>query len=274
MGAPRSLAVCHYYLGTMAYFRGQFETALEHLARAQALYRQVGARFGEAVALQVTGLTETALGRLDVGRALFERALEMVADAPMASHARVRLYASLVRNRLDANDMGAAIAAAEEGLALVDEHHCICNAGIYPAAAVVAALNGDAARAEDLTRRAVARAEELRSPMMLCGAQQARALERAAVGDWPAAFEAVELARREAIRGGLVYELGRVLLLGVYVHLDGPGPLSKAEALGLMRQAVRIFARLGVRAATAQARSSLGMLRDRLQRQQPKRHTG
>ena len=68
MGATRSLALCQYYLGNMAYFRGRFQQALQRLDQAIHLYRQVESPSGEAIALMMHGVVATPDGTRAVRR--------------------------------------------------------------------------------------------------------------------------------------------------------------------------------------------------------------
>jgi tetratricopeptide (TPR) repeat protein len=243
MGAPRSLALCHYYIGATDYFRGRFPEAQAHLVDALALYQQVGAPAGQAVALQFLGMTATALGRLEEGRQHLERGVVVARRGTLWSHTLIRLYAALGRNRVDANDPVAARTYAEQGLEFVDVHgRCICNASIHCVASVAFCLTGDLYRAAELAEFALRGATTLDSPLFLCMAHQATALVRALSGEWNAAFEALDQARRHAEAVGLSYELG------------------------LLAEALPIFLRLGTRASAAQARSSLCFLHDQTRR--------
>ncbi|HEX5502995.1 MAG TPA: hypothetical protein VFW96_10255 [Thermomicrobiales bacterium] len=267
MGAPRSLALCHYYLGATAYFRGRFQEALAHLTAAAALYRRVGAAAGEAVSLQFLGLTETALGRPEAGRQRMEAGVAAAEAGTMRSHTLIRLYAALARNRIDANDLAAARAYAERGLALVEQHgRCICNASIYCVAAAALALTGDLDRAAALGEEALARATDLGSPYFLCVSHQARAMIFGQRGEWAGAFAALDEARRQAAAATLAYEFGRVLLLRAYLHLRRREAGDVRAATALMAEALPIFRGLGAQASAAQARSMLGFLRGQARR--------
>jgi tetratricopeptide (TPR) repeat protein len=267
MGAPRSLALCHYYLGAADYLCGRFQAALAQLTEAVALYHQVDAPAGEAVALQFLGMTHTALGDLDAGRRHLEHGIAVAQRGLMPSHTLIRLYAALGRNRLDANDAAGARAAAEAGLALIDRHAgCICNASIHTVAAVALALTGDLDRAAALGREALARADALGSPFFRCLAFQADAMIHALTGAWEPAFAALDQARLHAEAGGFPYELGRVLLLRAFVHTRRGGLRDLPAATALLAEAAPLFLRLGARAGAAQARSSLRFLRDQAAR--------
>jgi tetratricopeptide (TPR) repeat protein len=270
MGAPRSLALCHYYLGATDYLRGRFQAALAHLTEAVALYHQVDAPAGEAVALQFLGMTYSALGDLAAGRRHLEHGIAVAQRGLMSSHTLIRLYAALGRNRLDANDAAGARAAAEQGLALVDRHAgCICNASIYIVATGALALTGDQERAAALGREALARADALGSPFFRCLAHQASAMLHALASAWQPAFAALDQARLHAEAGGFPYEQGRILLLRAFVHMRRGGLRDLPAATALLAEAVPLFLRLGARAGAAQARSSLRFLRDQAARARP-----
>ncbi|GEM_PF-1116709 len=261
MGAPRSLGLCHYYLGATDYFGGRFSDALAHLHEAISLFHRVDAPAGEAVSLQFLGMTESALGNLDEGRRRLEQGVVVAQRGAMRSHTLIRLYAALGRNRLDANDPAAARSYVDQGLALVEAHErCICNASIHCIATACLALTGDLARAEEMGKHALARASDLGSPFFLCMGYQANAMVYALLGRWDAAFQALDLARTQAEAIDLRYELARILLLRAFVHLRRRAVRDLPAATARMAEASQVLLSLGARASIAQARSSLGFL--------------
>ncbi|MGH2557697.1 MAG: ATP-binding protein [Thermomicrobiales bacterium] len=272
IGATRSLALCHYYLGNMAYFRGRFPEGVARLDEAIQLYRQVGSASGEAIALMMRGVTLTALGRLDEARQGMETGLEAAAHGTLRSHALIRLYAGLGRNRLDANDAIGAREYAERAMDLAEEpSDCICYAAFLPVATAAFALTGDLERASALGDRALAQARAINTPPLLCMAQQATAMAHAMTGRWDTAFAALDDARRLAEEHGFPYELGRTLLMRSFVHMQRRSGRDLAAASALTAEAWPILLRLGVRASAAQARSSLGFMRGQYGRQATRR---
>lgn len=263
IAAPRSLALCHYYLGVMGFFRGRFRDAMRHQTEAIGLYRQVDSSFGEAIARMVRGVSQTALGQLDESREDMERAMDLARQGALGSHATIRLYAGLCRNRLDANDAEAARSYAEKGLALTTEPStCICYASFLPAATAAFAVSDDLDHAAELGARALDVAHGFNSPAALCMAQQANAMVYAMTGDWSPAFDALDEARQLAEDHQFPYELARTLLLRSFVHMQRRTTRDLAAATGLMAEASPLLVRLGVRASAAQLRSSMGFLRD------------
>ncbi len=261
--APRSLALCHYYLGLMAFFRGRFRDAMAHQTQAIGFYHQVDSSFGEAIARMVRGVSQTAIGQLDKGRKDMERGMDLAQHGALSSHATIRLYAGLCRNRLDANDAEAARSYAEQGLALATEPStCICYAAFLPGATAAFAVSGDLDHAAELGGRGLEEAHAFNSPATLCMAQQANAMVYAMTGSWAPAFDALDDARHLAEDHEFPYELARVLLLRSFVHMQRRTPRDLATATGLMAEASPLLVRLGVRASAAQLRSSMGFLRD------------
>jgi DNA-binding SARP family transcriptional activator len=264
-GAPRALALCHYYRGTMAYFKGKFPTALRRLTTAISLYDQVGSASGEAMCRLVRGVATTALGQLDEGLNDLELGLQAAKQGTMSGHAMIRLYAGLGRNRIDANDAEAARAYADAGLSLAHEPStCICYASFHPVAAAAYALTGDLERASELGSIALAHARNFESPAFLCMAQQANAIVHAIAGTWEPAFTALDEAQELAEHHGLPYERCRTLLLRAFVHMRRGKPRDLATAARLTAEASPVLVRLGARAGFAQSRSSMGFLRDHL----------
>jgi tetratricopeptide (TPR) repeat protein len=264
-GAPRALALCHYYLGTMAYFRGRFPTAIRRLTTAISLYDQVGSPSGEAMCRLVRGVTMTALGQLDEGHDDLQLGLAAAEHGTMSGHAMIRLYAGLGRNRIDANDAAGARYYADAGLALTQEPStCICYASFHPVAAVAYGLTGEQERAAELGDIALANARDFGSPAFLCMAQQANGMVHALTGSWDQAFAALDEAQDLAERHNLPYERCRTLLLRSFVHMRRHKPRDLAAATRLTAEASPGLARLGARASVAQSRSSVGFLRDHL----------
>jgi DNA-binding SARP family transcriptional activator/predicted ATPase len=246
-GAPRSLALCHYYLGTMAYMRGRFPEAIEHLNDAVALYLRLGSRSGEGVALMVRGLAKTALGQHPEGLADLERGVAAAEQGTLRSHGLIRLYAATGLHYLEDNDPIAARRQAELGLALADEPStCICYAAIHPVAAAAFAMTGDIPRAIDLGNRAITQARTIGSPFFLCKSFQANAIVGACRGAWDAAFSAFEAAQDLAAMHDLPYELARTLQFRAVVHQQRAAPGDLEAASDLTARAGAMLRELGV----------------------------
>lgn len=261
MEAPRSMALCHYYLGVMSYFRGHFHNGISHLGNAIQYYETLDTPLGEALSRMVRGVSKTALGQLDAGRRDLERGIEIANRGPMRSHALTRLYAGMCRNRLDANDASGARFYAEAGLELTGEPStCICYGSFLPGAAAAFAVTGDLDRADALARRALDVTQRFGSPAFLCMAYQSRAMVDALAGSWVPALDALEAAHRLAEDHDFPYELARVLLLRSFVHMQRRDRGDLSAATRLMAEASPPLVRLGVRASAAQLRSSMGFL--------------
>jgi tetratricopeptide (TPR) repeat protein len=274
VGATRSLALCHYYLGNMAYFRGKFAEALIRLYESISLYRQVESSSGEAIAIMMHGMTLTALGRLDEARTSMEGGLELAASSTLRSHASIRLLAGLGRNRLDANDAAGARDYAEQALALAEEpSDCICYAAVHPVATAAFALTGDLPRAVEFGDRALTQARAINSPPLMCMAQQVNGLVHGLTGCWDSAFSALDEAQLLAERHGLPYERARTLLMRSFVHMHRRSRRDLVDASRLTSQAWPILIRLGVRTSTAQARSSIGFMRGQMRSRSTARRT-
>lgn len=262
IAAPRSLALCNYYLGVTAYFHGRFREALARETEAIGRYRQVDSSFGEAIGRQIRGAALTALGRLDDGRDELERGLALARHGALRSHVQIRLYAALCRNRIDANDADGARRYADAGLALTEEPStCICYASFLPGAAVAYGISGDLARAEALGERAVAGAVEFDSPAFTCMALQATGIVHALAGEWDAARTDLDRAQALAQGHGFPYELARVLLAQSFVHIQRRDRGDLRAATRLMAEASTKLMRLGVRTSAAQMKASMGFLR-------------
>src|SRR5207248_3556124 len=108
MGALRAVALCRCFGGALHFQNGKWEDATSDLVEAIDLYRKLGGASGESLSLQRYGVLLTAQGKLDHAMTSFDEGVFAAERATMRSHCLTRLYASMARNRLAANDLGAA----------------------------------------------------------------------------------------------------------------------------------------------------------------------
>lgn len=118
MGATRAIALCHCFSGALEVQLGHWSTAEEALRQSIQLYREIGAASGEALACQRLGVVQTARGQLAEGLATLHEGLAAAERALMRAHCLTRVYATIVRNRLDAADVLAADHALTLGLSM------------------------------------------------------------------------------------------------------------------------------------------------------------
>src|SRR3970040_821714 len=108
MGAPRAVALCQCFNGALEFQAGRWIEAELVLRESVKLYREIGTASGEALALQRLGTLLTARGQLDEAMILFEEGVIAAERAIMRAHCLTRLYASMTRNRLMADEVDAA----------------------------------------------------------------------------------------------------------------------------------------------------------------------
>ena len=202
MQAPRAIALCESFAGTLDFQSGQWDGADTQLRRAIAGFRQVGSACGEALSLQRLAVLLTARGELDEARALLDEAIVVGGRAAMRSHCLTRIHASLTRNRLAAHDRGAARASLEEGVLEAVRHgHCAtCSALLFPEAVRVELAWDDLGAAERYAKRLEDVAASFGSRAWTAMADHARGRVHAARGDVDQAFDAFERARRRTGR--------------------------------------------------------------------------
>ena len=195
MKAPRAIALCESFAGTLDFQGGRWNEAEAQLRQAIERFRQVGSASGEALSLQRLAVLLTARGELEESRALLDEGIVVGGRAAMRSHCLTRIHASLARNRLAAGDREGAQASLEEGLAEAARHgHCAtCSALLLPEAVRVELACGQRSRSRGVReaarggRRIVSAAAHGRR-----WREHARGRVLAARGDVDAAFDAFE----------------------------------------------------------------------------------
>jgi DNA-binding SARP family transcriptional activator/tetratricopeptide (TPR) repeat protein len=249
MNAPRAMALCESFAGTLDFQKGDWSAAEAQLRQAIERFRQVGSASGEALSLQRLAVLLTARGALEDARALLDEGIVVGGRAAMRSHCLTRIHASLTRNRLAANDRDGARASLDEGLAEAARHgHCAtCNALLLPEAVRVELAWGDAAAAERYAARLEEVAARFGSRAWTAMAEQARGRVLGARGDVEKAVLALERAGKTYTEIGFPYEAARCALLESTL-LESGSPKNKsarARAAAVAEEAKRAFATLG-----------------------------
>jgi ATP/maltotriose-dependent transcriptional regulator MalT len=215
MGAPRALALCQNFGGALDFQIGRWSLAEEQLRRAVDLYRQVGSASGESLSLQRLGVLLTALGQLDEASELLSQGLVTAERAAMRAHCLTRLHASMLRNRLSANDEDGVRASLAEGLEAARRHgHCVtCNALLLPEAVraeiVLGELDAADAHASELEKTA----DEFQSRAWTAMACHARARVLHAQGKHDEALAVAVKAREAYTQIEQSYDAARCLVL-------------------------------------------------------------
>jgi tetratricopeptide (TPR) repeat protein len=244
MGAPRAIALCRAFGGTLDFQTGRWGVAEAQLREALLLYRQVGSACGESLSLQRLGTLLTAAGRLDEARTLLDEGIAVGGRAAMRSHCLTRLHASMTRNRLAAGDLASARTSLTEGLAEAARHGscATCSSLLLPEAVRVAIAATDLDAAERHVTGLEQVASRYGSRAWTAMALQARGRLLGARGAPEAAIEALEEARRAYADAGSLYEAARCLSVqGVLASAAG----EKTRARRFEKEARAAYEALG-----------------------------
>ena len=246
MNAPRAVALCENFAGTVDFLAGRWDEADAQLRRAIAGFRLVGSASGEALSLQRLAILVTARGQLDEARQLLADGIVVGERAAMRSHCLTRMYASLARNRLAAGDHASASESLQEGLAEAARHgHCTtCNSLLLPEAVRVELWSGNLRGAEKHARALDAVAARFGSRAWTAMAAQGQGRVAAARGDVDKAYAALERARRAFEEIGSPYEAARCAMAASRLPAAKKGP-TQTERAALAEAARTTFERLG-----------------------------
>lgn len=247
MEAPRAMALCQVFGGFLDFQLGRWKESEPQLRDAVKEYRRIGSGSGQAVALQRLGVLLTAQGRLEEGLEVMTEGSFIAEHAIMRSHVLTRLYASMARNRLAAEEIEEAQEYILNGELESQRHgHCVtCNALLLPEAVRVALARGRIDDADRQARNLEVIAAEFQSPAWKAAALQSRARVHAARGDFEPAAAAFEKAREEFLGMDMIYD-GARCLDGQSKALAGSGdPQRTAEADALRNAAAEELRRIG-----------------------------
>ena len=212
-GDLRCVAVCHYALGSMDFFRGRLGQAAEHLARALALHRRIGSPAGAAYTLARQATLHTASGDDRSGWALVQHGIEAAEQAVVRDHCLQRLYGAGIQNRLEAGDLARAaelVRQAEESE--TRSAMCpVCSVAMYPAMASFYLASGDVRKAEQYAEKAQRLAEAGHNQSGEAEALRVQGGVLAAKGDLVLAEKCLEQAACIFRRLDRSYDLGLTL---------------------------------------------------------------
>lgn len=248
MGAPRAIALCQCFNGALEFQAGHWDRAEAALCESIKLYHELGAASGEALAWQRLGVLQTARGQFAEAMSSFEEGVMVAERAVMRAHCLTRLYASMTRNRLAADDLPAADQYLSLGIAMGERHgHCTtCDALLLPAAVSVRIAQGHFEAAEAFCQQLNAAAEKYASRAWVAMACQARGELAAVQGDFPAALRYYAEAQAKYAAAGNEYEAARCLAAAANLQIacaaEGASPHAQAE----LAEAQHILTRLGV----------------------------
>jgi tetratricopeptide (TPR) repeat protein len=248
MGAPRALALCYCFGGALDFQTGEWSKSEESLHKAIDLYRQVGSASGESLSLQRLGVLFTAQGKLEEARVLIDDGIVVAERAAMRSHCLTRLHATMLRNRIAAEDTKATRESLEQGLDAARRHgHCVtCNALLLPEAVRAELKEGNIEAAHEHALELEKTADEFGSRAWVAMAGQARGRVLLAQSDI-AAFGELERARKTYAEMDQAYDAARCLVDQAQVlriHPKASG-LSERSPEQMDQEAAQIYADLG-----------------------------
>ncbi|HET7088828.1 MAG TPA: hypothetical protein VFL17_09275 [Anaerolineae bacterium] len=247
MNAPRAIALCQCFNGTLEFQAGHWAEADVALRESIKLHRELGAASGEALAWQRLGVLQTARRQLDEAMASFDEGVVVAERAVMRAHCLARLYASMTRNRLIAGDVQAADQYLALGLAMGQRHgNCAtCDSLLFPAAVGVRAAQGDFAAAEAFCGKMDEAAERYASRVWIAMARQSRGELTAAEGKIDEALAHYAEAHAAYSAAGNEYEAARCLESTAHLHQKRRAAGDAQMAQSAQAEARQIFERLG-----------------------------
>ncbi len=243
MKAPRAIALCQCFNGALEFQAGHWARAEESLRESIALYSEIAAASGEALARQRLGVVLTARGQLDEARNVIEEGTIVAERAVMRAHCLARLYATMARNRLAAGDLAAADNALCLGLEMSERHgNCTtCDALLLPVAVSVRVAQNQLAAAGQFCRKLEVAASGYGSHTWIAMAQQAHGELAAAHGEHDEALHAFDDAIYHFRQAAFDYEAARSLIAAADVRSRRGAPGDAEKAAQAREEAQRIY---------------------------------
>ncbi|MDT8304773.1 MAG: tetratricopeptide repeat protein [Anaerolineae bacterium] len=246
MQAARAIALCQCFNGALEFQAGNWTRAEESLRQSIALYREIGAASGEALARQRLGVVLTARGQFDEALHVLEEGAAVAERAVMRAHCLARLYASMAHNRLEAGDFDAAGDVLREGLNMSKRHgNCTtCDALLLPVAVRVHTEQGELETAAEFCRQLEEAAARYGSRTWVAMSRQAHGRLAAARGKHEEALQALDETTAGFRQAGFDYEAARCLSAAAEIRRQRATPHDIEKASRLRREAERIYATL------------------------------
>lgn len=243
MSAPRAVALCQCFNGALEYQAGNWKEAEESLRESIALYHEIGAASGEALARQQLAVVLTARTQLDEALAVLQEGTVVAERAVMRAHCLARLYATMARNRLEAGDLVAADDALALGLQMSKRHgNCAtCDALLYPVAVSVRLAQDRPNEAAGFCQRLSEAAASYGSRTWIAMARQVQGEVAAAQGEHDEALLAFKKAVRGFRRAEFDYEAARCLTAMAEVRRERGAPGDRQKAANAQQEAARIY---------------------------------
>jgi predicted negative regulator of RcsB-dependent stress response len=247
MGAPRAIALCQCFNGALEYQAGHWDEAEAALNESIQLYRELGAASGEALAWQRLGVLQSARGQLEMAMNSLTEGTVAAERAVMRAHCQARLYASMIRNRLLAEDLHAAEQALALGLEMSERHgNCAtCDALLLPAAVSLRTAQEALQQAEQFCRQLEQAADQYASSMWIAMARQSRGEILAAQNRLEEALASYQEAYVAYQTAGHDYEAARCLLAMADLHAAGCPPHDEQRVVAIRSQARALLEQLG-----------------------------
>ncbi|OHD26782.1 MAG: hypothetical protein A2064_12865 [Spirochaetes bacterium GWB1_66_5] len=240
VGDLRCVAVCHYALGSMDFFRGQLGPAAEQLAQALSLHQRIGSPAGAAYTLARQATLRTASGDERSGWALVQRGLVEAEQAVVRDHCLQRLYGAGIRNRLGAGDLvkAAELVRQAEECEAQSAACTICSVQLYPAVASFYLASGNFQKADDYAEKTRRLAQAGHNQGGEAEALHVQGEVRAAKGDIAQAEKLLEQAAAIFRRLGRRYDLGLALQAWAGLSAEQPERLEpiRREAAQILEQ--------------------------------------
>jgi tetratricopeptide (TPR) repeat protein len=246
MNAPRAIALCQCFSGALEFQAGHWDMAEAALKDSINLYQELSAASGEALAWQRLGVVQTARGQVDEAMVSFNEGVVAAERATMRAHCLARLYASMTRNRLLANELKAAEQYLDLGLAMGRRHgNCsTCDALLLPAAVSVRLSQGAFEAAEEFCQQLEKAADEYGSRTWVVMARQTRGELAGALGEYEEALAYYTEAYEGFQATGYDYEAARCLEAIAQIRQKRTGAAEAEMARQARLEAEQIFERL------------------------------
>jgi predicted negative regulator of RcsB-dependent stress response len=231
------------------YTLGRWAESRQSLRKSIRLAEEVGSTFAEVLGAQRLALLETDTGQYEPARRRLLRSLDQARasdNSMVREHSLTRILATLVTNRLQANDLPAAVEHLAAGFAALEERElCVsCDVLLYPAAVQAYLALGDLKQAEWASEKASETAATFRSPSWIAVSRYLRGIVAAALGDPAVASKDLQGADKMFESMEMPYEIAQTEEALGDLAAKGAGEIS-GEARDHLERAREIYGRLG-----------------------------
>lgn len=248
MNAPRAIALCKTFAGTLEFQTGNWDIAEATLREAIRLYREIGSASGEALACHRLAILLNSSGRIEEAFAILQTGRIAADHALMRAHCLTRIYAVIAGNRLVAGDLTAAEDALESGLTMSDRHgNCAtCDSFLLPVAVSVRIAQGNLVEAAVFCDRIQHEAEQYGGQIWMAITWLSRAELATAQGNFDNAIGWYDAAYRAFMDVGHKFEAARSLMALTDVYQKRSTADDELKAQDSNQQAQAILKGLGL----------------------------